>query len=129
MLLLDEVSRQVLVVVEGRAFGDVLRDALTDAGHRGEILAEREDLRLVLRRKRYHVTIVDVDTRARNGSELIAAIREVSPGTMVIALLPCGGLPSNYPRLAYDLALEKPAKLHAILSAVAGRHRHLHPRK
>ena len=117
--LLDGSSRRVLVVVEDGALAELLLDALMDAGHAGELLAEGADLRAAIGVGQFDAVIIDLDTRARTGPELVALVREAAPRTTVIALLPCGGLPSNHPRLAYHLAVEKPARLGALLSALA----------
>src|SRR5690348_4644169 len=85
------MRRQVVLLIEDPQLAEVILDALTDAGHEGE-LAASEDLPALLLEKRFDAAIVDLDTRARDGAKTIALLRRVSPETTVLALLPCGGL-------------------------------------
>jgi hypothetical protein len=48
---------------------------------------------------------------------LVEQARRAAPATTVVALLPCGGLPAGEP-VPCHLALEKPARLSAVLSAI-----------
>jgi DNA-binding NtrC family response regulator len=110
--------RSVLLVIEDRALSDVLSEALVDAGH---VATQADDVPAaygVLAGQPFDAAIVDLDTRARDGVQLIARLRIEHPATTVIALLPCGGLPAGAPPPAYHLAIEKPARLAAILTAV-----------
>jgi DNA-binding NtrC family response regulator len=111
-------SRRVLVVIEDRALSDLLAEALVDAGH-GAVQADDLAAALeALATQPFDAAIVDLDTRARQGAHLIARLRADQPATTVIALLPCGGLPGAGEPPGYHLAIEKPARLAAILSAV-----------
>jgi DNA-binding NtrC family response regulator len=110
--------RHVLILVEDPQLADLLLDALTDAGHTGE-LATAESLPALLLEQRFDAAIVDLDTRARDGATIVELLRRASPETTVVALLPCGGLPQAVP---YHLSLEKPARLGAVLSALAVSH-------
>ncbi len=112
--------RKVLVVIEERALSEVLAEAITDAGH---VAAQAEDAAAAERAAAeddFDAAIVDLDTRAREGVALIARLRALHPRMTIIALLPCGGLPAatRSPVPMFHLALEKPARLSAILSAV-----------
>ncbi|HEX8951934.1 MAG TPA: response regulator [Polyangia bacterium] len=110
--------RIVLLVIEDRALSDVLAEALVEAGHR---VTQVEDAAAALRAvagDAFDAALVDLDTRARDGSHLLARLRVERPALTLIALLPCGGLPGGSARPEYHLALEKPARLAAILSAV-----------
>jgi DNA-binding NtrC family response regulator len=111
-------ARQVLLVVEDAQLAELLRDALADAGHACEVAASAE-LRTALRERRFDAAIVDLDSRARDGAELVGLLRAEAPHTTVIALLPCGGLLPAQPRIAYHLAIEKPARLQTLLAALA----------
>ncbi len=95
-------------------------EALTDAGHTGE-LASGENLPALLLERRFDAAIVDLDTRARDGAAIVELLRRCSPDTTVVALLPCGGLPRAEP-IPYHLSLEKPARLQSVLSALAVSH-------
>jgi len=115
--------RHVLVVVEDRALGDVLCEALDGAGH---VAAQAEDAAAALNAVsdgEFDAVIVDLDTRARQGVALIAELRAHHPLLTVIALLPCGGVPAGarIPAL-HHVAIEKPARLSAIVSAVNTAH-------
>jgi CheY-like chemotaxis protein len=118
MGLLVTASRRVLLVVEDPAMGELLLEALTEAGHQGELVGDREALLAALGRACFDAAIVDVDTRAHDGKRLIATLRAEAPHTAVIALLPCGGLAPGAPRPDCQLAIEKPARLRTLLSAL-----------
>ncbi len=70
----------------------LILDSLREAGHQGELADDRVKVDRALASKAFDAAIVDLDTRARNGVDLIQAIRARAPSTTVIALLPCGGL-------------------------------------
>ena len=110
-------SRHVLILVEDPQLAELLLDALTGAGHTG-VLATAESLLAVLAEQRVDVAIVDLDTRARDGAANVEVLRRCAPGATIVALLPCGGLPGPS-TVPYHLALEKPMRLGAVLSAVA----------
>ena len=110
--------RNVLLVIEDRALSEVLSEALVEAGHAATQVEDAVAARSALALERFDAAIVDLDTRARQGVSLIARLRAEHPGITVIALLPCGGLPARSGPPAYHLAIEKPARLSAILSAV-----------
>jgi len=110
--------RTVLLVIEDRALSDVLSEALVDAGHVATQVDDVPSARAALSGHSFDAAIVDLDTRARDGVALIARLRIEHPATTVIALLPCGGLPDGAAPPAYHLAIEKPARLAAILTAV-----------
>ncbi len=110
--------RNVLLVIEDRALSDVLAEALIDAGHVATQVDDTRAARQALAADPFDAIIVDLDTRARDGVQLIAQVRALHPPITVIALLPCGGLPNGSGHPAYHLAIEKPARLAAILSAV-----------
>ncbi|HEY7955603.1 MAG TPA: hypothetical protein VII38_09930 [Polyangia bacterium] len=116
---LETARRRVLVIVEDPGLADLLRDLLDDSGQDAYLVDGEPELRAALARAPYHAAIVDLDTRARAGAGLIAVLRELAPLTPVIALLPCGGLPPSEPAAAYHLAIEKPARLSALLTALA----------
>lgn len=112
--------RHVVVIVEDPQLADLMLDALTEAGHYGE-LATSESLPALLVGKRFDAAIVDLDTRARDGAATVELLRRCSPETTVVALLPCGGL-TRKDAIPYHLSLEKPARLQAVLSALAVSH-------
>ena len=110
--------RRVLVVIEDRALSDLLAEALVEAGHTVTQVDDAAAAERVTMDQAFDAALVDLDTRARDGGRLIAHLRTSHPALTVIALLPCGGLgPSVRPPL-YHLAIEKPARLAAVLSAV-----------
>jgi DNA-binding response OmpR family regulator len=108
----------VLVVIEDRALSDVLTEALVDAGHTVTQVEDAARAERVVGEAHFDAAIVDLDTRARDGAALIAYLRVRQPALTVIALLPCGGLRDAAGPPPYHLALEKPARLAAVLSAV-----------
>jgi DNA-binding response OmpR family regulator len=116
------MARHVLLVIEDRALSDVVAEALVDGGH---VVAQADDgaqAATLLATQRFDAAIVDLDTRARDGVHLIARLRAEHPASTVIALLPCGGLPSGNRAPGYHLGIEKPARLAAILAAVEVAH-------
>ncbi len=119
--LADGQPRRVLLVVDDVTLAELLIEALEDAGHSSVVVDGIGEARTALERQTFDAAIVDLDTRARDGADVVSFIRERSPSTTVIALLPCGGMPS-VPRVAYHLATEKPARLAALLSAIRVSH-------
>ncbi len=113
----DGQPRRVLVVVDDATLAELLIEALADAGHSAAVVDGLAEARAALERRTFDAAIVDLDTRARDGAEVVSFIRQRSPATTVIALLPCGGMPPA-PRVAYHVATEKPARLKALLSAI-----------
>jgi DNA-binding NtrC family response regulator len=122
MAIASVSARRVLVVVEDAQLAELLGDALADAGHECQLVQASAGLRAALRQRSFDAAIVDLDSRARDGAELVGLLRAEAPHTTVIALLPCGGLLPLQPRIPYHLALEKPARLQALLAALAARH-------
>ncbi|HXU68895.1 MAG TPA: response regulator [Polyangia bacterium] len=114
--------RTVLLVIEDRALSDVLAEALVDGGHAIAQVDDSDAAVRALDERAFDAAIVDLDTRARDGVRLIARVRAAHPATTVIALLPCGGMPDGAGPPPYHLALEKPARLAAVLSAVSAAH-------
>ncbi|MGZ3427219.1 MAG: hypothetical protein ACXVCV_11255 [Polyangia bacterium] len=108
----------MLLVVEDRALSDVLAEALVEAGHAATQADDATAAQSAVAGQRFDAAIVDLDTRAREGASLIARLRVEQPTLTVIALLPCGGLPASMRQPLYHLAIEKPARLSAVLSAV-----------
>jgi DNA-binding NtrC family response regulator len=112
------MARHVLLIIEDRALSEVLAEALVEAGHVATQVEDAASTRHALATERFDAAIVDLDTRARDGLGLIAHLRTTKPALTVIALLPCGGLPASSAQPLYHLAIEKPARLAAVLSAV-----------
>jgi CheY-like chemotaxis protein len=116
-------AHNVLLLVEDDALIDLLLDALARAGHRGHVAATGpRQVEAALGCAAFHAAIIDLDTRARNGGELVRIVRRRSPSTVVIALLPCGGLPRTQAPPPYHLAMEKPARLGTLLATLSMSH-------
>ncbi|HZS37488.1 MAG TPA: response regulator [Polyangia bacterium] len=120
--LIDGPPRRVLLVVDDPTLAELLVEALEDAGHAPVVTDGLTTARAAFDRQPFDAAIVDLDTRARNGAEVVSFIREHSPATTVIALLPCGGMPGATRAIAYHMATEKPARLEALLSAIRVSH-------
>jgi hypothetical protein len=118
--LLNAPSRRVLLAVEDVALGELLLEALDEAGHRGELVLDEESLITAVAGADFDAAIVDLDTRGRRGAGWIGLLRARCPTTTLIALLPCGGLRPGEPAAPYHLSVEKPARLQALLTALAG---------
>ncbi len=110
--------RRVLLVIEEAALSDLLAEALVDAGHTVAQAADAADARRAADAERFDAAVVDLDTRARDGAALVAALRAAHPPLTLIALLPCGGLQGDPRPAPYHVAVEKPARLGALLAAV-----------
>ncbi len=117
--ILDSPSRSVLIVVDEPALGDLLAETLEEAGHRAVIADSADGVTVAVAAARFDAAIVDLDRRARDGDELTALVRSLSPATTVIALLPCGARPGDLRDASFHLSLEKPARLQALLTALA----------
>lgn len=117
--ILTTPSRRVLVVVEDPGLGEMLLDALGEAGHRAELAADEAAVRAALARPAFDAALVDLERCERDGPRLVALLKAHSPSTKVIALLPFGGLPPNQPAVPFDAGIEKPGLLLALLSALA----------
>ena len=113
-------ARSVLLFVEDDGLGELFDEALSDAGHLVTRARDDDELRRALLRQRFDSVIVDLDDRARRPAVTLAQLRAAAPATAVVALLPCSaGLDGR--SLGYDAALEKPARLAALLAAVQTR--------
>jgi DNA-binding response OmpR family regulator len=121
-----DTGRRVLVVVDDPAMAELLAEALGEAGHQVETVDGLLAARSAVDRAAFDAALVDLDTRARNGAEIVALIRCQAPAATVIAFTPCGGLRPN-DEAHYHLALEKPARLRAVLAAVAASHKVVPP--
>jgi DNA-binding response OmpR family regulator len=108
----------VLLVIEDRALSDLLSEALIDAGHDVTQVEDAAGAARAVANQSFDAALVDLDTRARDGAGLIAHLRTSQPEVTVIALLPCGGWDRSPHPPPYHLAIEKPARLAAVLSAV-----------
>lgn len=113
--------RRVLIIVEDETLGELLAETLRDAGHATLRLEEEQALEAELRARRFDSVVVDLDTRAHDGARLVARLRAAAPASTIVALLPCGGLLAGDAHPGYHVAIEKPARLGAVLSAVQSR--------
>ena len=117
-LLPRGTCRNVLLIIEDRALSELLSEALVEAGHVATQVEDAASAEGALAGERFDAAVVDLDTRARDGVRIIANLRTTHPTLTVIALLPCGGLAPSSPQPLYHLAIEKPARLSAVVSAV-----------
>lgn len=120
---LESGRRRVLLVIEDETLAELLDETLRDAGHETLRARDGDDLEALLGARPFDSVVVDLDTRARTGLSLLARLRRSAPSSTIVALLPCGGLPAGIEDVGYHLALEKPARLGALLSAVTVRRR------
>jgi CheY-like chemotaxis protein len=116
--VLEPVARRILIVVEDATLAEILGEALSDAGHTCHLADGEAALAAALKLRVYDTAIVDVDTRARDGLRLLTQLQLDAPMTTRIALLPCGGAPFQEGSPAYHFAVEKPARLEAVLRAI-----------
>jgi ActR/RegA family two-component response regulator len=112
-------AKRVLVVSEEVAFAEMLAESLLEAGHLAQLASPEAVLAGEVSLAAFAAAIVDLDTSSRNARAAVDRIRAASDKTMVIALLPCGGLPTEYAATPYHLAIAKPARLKAVLTAIA----------
>jgi DNA-binding response OmpR family regulator len=110
---------RVLVIADDPALIDLLVEALAQAGHL-VISAEAEEAILeAIALGRVDAVVVDLDDHRREGAAWARLVRRVSPGSRLVALLPCGGAFPTGATAPCDAALEKPARLGALLAALA----------
>jgi CheY-like chemotaxis protein len=109
--------RRVLIIVEDETLAELIDETLRAAGHETSHVAGDRDVEALFA-SRFDAVVVDLDTRARNGARLVTRLRRWLPTSTIVALLPCGGLPPGAAPVPYHLAVEKPARLGAVLSAV-----------
>jgi CheY-like chemotaxis protein len=114
----DFPSRRVLLVIEDETLAEVLGELLAAAGHEAAHARQGSDLEVALGQHPFDAILVDLDTRARDGGVLVERLRRWSPTSTIVALLPCGGLPPGTLSVPYHLALEKPARVGAVLAAL-----------
>jgi DNA-binding NtrC family response regulator len=115
-------ARKVLIVVEDRVLSDLMSEALAEAGHAVAQADGAAAARSAVSDGEFDAAIIDLDTRAREGVALITELRATHPLLTVIALLPCGGLPNGARQPLFHVALEKPARLAAVVAAVSAGH-------
>jgi DNA-binding response OmpR family regulator len=115
----DFAPRRVLIVVEDESLAELLDELLREAGHYS---ARLDDAGLPSLSSLPHadVILVDLDRHARDGVGLLARLRRAAPASTIVALLPCGGLPrgAGDEPIDCDVAVEKPARLRAVLAAI-----------
>ena len=112
----DFAPRRVLLVVEDDSLAELLDELLREAGHH----SARLDDNLPSLPPNADVILVDLDRHARDGVALLTRLRRAAPASTIVALLPCGGLPSGADSepIDCDVAVEKPARLSAVLAAI-----------
>jgi DNA-binding response OmpR family regulator len=109
---------RVLVIADDSALIELLVDALAQAGHQ-VLAAEAEEAILeAFALGRVDAAIVDLDDHRREGAAWARLVRRISPGSRLVALLPCGGAFPAGAAAPCDAALEKPARLGAVLAAL-----------
>jgi DNA-binding response OmpR family regulator len=110
---------RVLVVVDDASLAELLLDALGEAGHEALVAESHDAVVRLLTAGPFHTAIVDLDTRSRDTVDLVGYLRRCDADLKVIVLLPCGGDAPSMAAVPYHLAIAKPARLQALLSAVA----------
>jgi len=116
---LDIPARRALVVVDDPGLGELLVETITEAGHFVRLAETAAQVVAALAEARFDAAVVDLDRRARDGDQLVALVRSLAPATTVIALLPCGARAGDLRSVSFHLSLEKPARLQALLTALA----------
>jgi DNA-binding NtrC family response regulator len=117
-LLLGGAMKRVVMWVDDD-LADLLRESLVEAGHLVEVTTSAESLHdRLIAPPPCDAAIVDLDTRGRSPVATLDALRALAPHTPIIALLPCGGFAGSVTGSCHA-AIEKPARISAILSALA----------
>jgi DNA-binding response OmpR family regulator len=111
-------ARRVLLLLEDETMAELLDETVRGAGHETTCPRDDADVEALLRARPFDVVVVDLDTRAHDGAERVAQLRRGAPTSTIVALLPCGGLPAPVAGLAHTVAIEKPARLAALLAAI-----------
>ncbi len=115
----ERSAGRVLVFVEDGALAELLLDALADAGHGCDHASAQDQLLTLLNLGIFDSAIIDLDSRTVEARRAIATLRAHSPSTKIVLLLPCGGLPPHAEDIPHHLAIAKPARLQALLTALA----------
>jgi len=111
-------ARRVLLVVEDDALGELLDELLREAGH--DVARVTELTTLERAAGRFDAVVVDLDTRTAAAPALVERARRAGGGAArLVAILPCGGLPGGGRPAGCDRTIEKPARLGAVLAAIA----------
>lgn len=106
--------RRILLCMEDDGLGDLLDETLSEAGHLTSRIRDDEELATAAA---FDSIVIDLDLRIHESRALLARLRLAFPASTIVALLPCGADPAT-PALGWDVALEKPARLRALLAAV-----------
>ncbi|MEO6953172.1 MAG: hypothetical protein ABI321_15330 [Polyangia bacterium] len=117
-MLLRGAPKRVLILVDDAVLAELLAEALLEVGHLAEVARVAEVVNGSLACTSFDVVIVDLDTWSRREVQAVEKLRRDTPTTTVIALLPCGGIASDFTAVAFDVAIEKPARLKTLLLAV-----------
>jgi DNA-binding response OmpR family regulator len=111
-------SRWVLVVVDDVSLGELLAETLLEAGHVAQLARPEELLEEEIDGGTFEVAIIDLNLPVHVGAKLVTKVRREAPATAVIALLPCGATAEEFNGMHYHLAIETPARLRTVLTAV-----------
>lgn len=108
----------VLLIVEDAPLAELLAEALFEAGHVAQMATISEIVDGEEASQIFDAALVDLDSWDRRGAPAIAELRRRDPTTLIVALLPCGSVASEFAGVQYHLALEKPARIQSVLVAI-----------
>ncbi|MBI5853840.1 MAG: sigma-54-dependent Fis family transcriptional regulator [Nitrospirae bacterium] len=109
---MSDVVGSILVVDDDVAMRELLRDVLTDRGHRVALAADGKDALKQLGEEDYAVVLTDLRMAGMPGNELLSEIKRDYPDTNVIVMTAFGSVESAIEAMklgAYDY-LTKPVK-------------------
>ena len=96
-----------MIVVDDENLAELLVETLVDAGHVVRAAPSADVLGGGALGVSFEIALVDLESRAHVGAEVVAKIRRDAPKTKLIALLPCGATTAELP--GCDLTIETPA--------------------
>lgn len=114
---------QILVIDDEPALRAIVRRVFERAGHEvAEASDGSEGCRIILQSSGFDVVITDLVMPRLGGLEVIKMVRQLTPGTRIIAMSGCGWLYGTEDGLALaaangaDLCLHKPFNAHLLLA-------------
>ena len=115
------LSLNILIVDNEQAIVDILSTGLNNKGHNCFRALNARDGLLIAEKEKIHFSLLDISLPDRNGIDLCADIKRVSPGTINVLMTGCyPGIKSAVEGLklsAYDY-LVKPFRIEKVLAII-----------
>ena len=113
-------AARILVVDDEETFAEVLAEMLRECGHEVTLAHSGAEAIELFRRGQFDLVFTDLGMPHMSGSQLAAAIKEMSPGTPVALLTGWGATigEAELRESAVDVALSKPVNMGSLASVV-----------